>query len=776
MLEASPIIEPRPAPAPLPLGPQPRPIASGFSAVTPILTAIWLLSGISMLALLLVRGFSPVTAVLFSFLTLLYVRGIFTVARRWAIRREMVRERPTLIGRIVDINRASTWKLWLWISIITGIYFGAAVMIFQLDPKSAALALPLLLLTVLETIGYFMIFMVANFAILFGPFLLYARIGLDVSDPGDASWQVKVSDVRGQKAAVDEMNKILRLIEQGRKFTQSGGLKERGILMVGPPGTGKTMLAKAIASSLQLPIVTTSGASFAGMFMGMDILKVLMMSRMAKKRARKWGGCAVFIDEFDALGSRRSGMGGGMGGIAGGMFGMGGMMALNMLLVVMDGLDNPSFLRRVFRRWVNSLLNGVFIVPQRLPLGNGHSITLRIPPLKPPRYNIFFMGATNRPQVLDEAVTRPGRFGRQIYFKMPDFVDRKDIAELYFARVRHDKTLDAPAMRDEFARITKGYSPAMIQQALSVALMYAFEHGREGFVWGDLRESMGNIEAGLAEAVTYSPKEALGVARHEMGHAIASRFFVPDTQSVRLSIRKRPGMLGHHRTVEAQETFTMFRSRLAGEIRHSLGSIAAERVFYGENASGVSADLQSATSMAAQMVGAFGMGPELRGDEDSLRAQQIGERLVSRAAATGSALEGGNLIATVLSNHHAARDVAQILGLAYVDVWRLMMKNREAIDKLAHVLVERQELVGREIDELLNSATLEGPDTVEAWPDFFFSVDGGQQMCPRCRHLLPEGARYCYNCGESMFSPLNPAQAPTKTTVKAEVQKKPRSR
>jgi len=775
MLEASPIIEPRSAPAPLPLGPQPGPIASTFSAVTPILAAIWILSGFSMLALLLIRGFSPITAVLFSFVTLLYVRGIFVVARRWAINREIVRERPSVLGRIVDINRAGTWRLWLSISVLTGLYFFIAVAVFQTDPKTAALDLPGLLLSVMAIVGYFLIFLVAQFSIFFVPFLIYARIGLTATDPGDANWQVKLSDVRGQRSAVEEMKKIIQLIEQGRKFTQSGGLKERGILMVGPPGTGKTMLAKAIASSLQLPIITTSGASFAGMFMGMDVIKVLMMSFMAKRRARKWGGCAVFIDEFDALGSRRSGMGGG-GGIAGGMFGMGGgMMALNMLLVVMDGLDNPSFLRRVFRKWVNSLLNGLFVVPQRIPLGNGHSIALRVPPLKPPRYNIFFMGATNRPQVLDEAVTRPGRFGRQIYFKMPDFADRKDIADLYFARVRHDKTLDAPAMRDEFARITKGYSPAMIQQSLSVALMYAFEHGREGFVWGDLRESMGNIEAGLAEAVTYTPKDALGVARHEMGHAVASRFFVPDTQSVRLSIRKRPGMLGHHRTVEAEETFTMFRSRLAGEIRHSLGSIAAERVFYGENASGVSADLQSATAMAAQMVGAFGMGPELRGDEDSLRAQQIGERLVSRAAATGSALEG-NLIATVLSNHQAARDVAQILGLAYVDVWRLMMKNREAIDNLAHVLVERQELVGREIDELLNSATLEGPDTVDAWPDFFFSVDGGQQMCPRCRHLLPEGARYCYNCGESMFSPLNPAQAQTKTTVKAEVQKKPRSR
>src|SRR5207253_321709 len=197
-------------------------------------------------------------------------------------------------------------------------------------------AVPALLLTPLGTVLQVLFLILANFMLFFGPFLLYSRVGMDASDPGDASWQVKISDVRGQAAAVEEMTKILHLIEQGNKYVQAGGMRERGILLVGPPGTGTTMLAKAIASTLQLPIIVTSGASFVGMFLGMDILKVLMMSRMAKKKARRWGGCAIFIDEFDSRGSRRQGVGGGGGGMMGGMFG-GGRMARSMLVVGMGG-------------------------------------------------------------------------------------------------------------------------------------------------------------------------------------------------------------------------------------------------------------------------------------------------------------------------------------------------------------------------------------------------------------------------------------------------------
>jgi ATP-dependent Zn protease len=743
--------------------PSPPPTAhaqQALNTLSPLLAVFWVFSGLSTFSVLLLGGYQPVTAFLLALVTMLYIRGLFTVFRRWLIDREVIRERAGLDQRIVDISRTTSWRRYLWVTFLTGLYFTFTVGLLGLQAGEAVAAFPGLLAPALTLVGYILVLVVGQGLIFFGPFVLFARIGLTASDPGDASWQVKVSDVRGQEAAVHEMDKILRLIEQGRKFVQSGGIRERGILMVGPPGTGKTMLAKAIASSLHIPIIVTSGASFAGMYMGMDILKVLMMSRMAKKRAKKWGGCAVFIDEFDALGSRRAGMGGGMG-LMGGMMGGGGMMALNMLLVVMDGLDNPGFLRRTMRKLVNAPLDASFLIPQRLRLGT-RTIPLRIPPLKPPRYNIFFMGATNRPQMLDEAITRPGRFGRQIVFKMPDLEDRKDIADLYFSKVRHDPALDAPDLRTEFALITKGYSPAMIQQSLSVALMYAFEHNRDQVTWEDMREAMANIEAGLAEPVKYTAREALAVARHEVGHAVANRFFLPEMKSVRLSVRMRGGSLGHHQAVEAEEMFSKFRSWLAGDIRWGLGSIAAERVFYGENSQGVSHDLYSATRIAARMVGLWGMGPDTRSDEDGLRAEVIGQRLLSKAAAMESANEP-NDVATILKDRDKTRDVAQMLGSAYVDAWRLMVKNKEAIDQLAHQLVEKQELVGKEVDALLDSVKLMAPDGTGGWPDFLFSLDGGQHLCPRCHRLLPEGARYCINCGESLFSPLNPAQ----TTIKS---------
>ncbi|MDQ2943323.1 MAG: AAA family ATPase, partial [Candidatus Dormibacteraeota bacterium] len=528
-------------------------------------------------------------SIAYAVFAMLVCRGVLTLFKRWLILTERVAAENNADERTLETNRAIFWRRILWLTIAFVAYFAIFYIFYGLAPLEAMDALPGLLAAAIPQLAYFLVIMIANFMLFFGMFFIYGRIGRTYVDPGEANYEVRIEDVRGQKSAVAEMRRILTLMDQGRNYVKAGGKRERGVLMVGPPGTGKTMLAKGIASSMHVPIIITSGSSFQGMFLGMDALNVFMTVRAAKTRAKRWGGSVIFIDEFDALGSRRGGMGGGgLGGGLGGMFG-GGQLGLNTLLVMMDGVDNPGYFKQFFRRFVNVTLDGLFL-PRQIGF-NGTRLKLRIPILRAPRYNILFVGATNRPAVLDEAITRPGRFGRQIIFRMPIKEDRKDIADLYFSRKKHDPQLDTPARRDEFARVTDGYSPAMIEQALSLALMYAFEDARDAFNWQDLREAMGNIEAGLAHPVEYTERDKIAVARHELGHAVAARYFLPDAVSVRLSIRMRTGSLGHHRAVEKEEEFSHFRSQVAGELRHGLGAIAAERVFYGENSTGVSMDL-----------------------------------------------------------------------------------------------------------------------------------------------------------------------------------------
>jgi ATP-dependent Zn protease len=654
-------------------------------------------------------------SIAYAILAMLVCRGVLTLFKRWLILSERIAPENTADERTIETNRGIFWRRLLRLAIVFALYFSGAFLFYGLDPLSALDVLPGLIASALPQLAYFLVIMIANFMLFFGAFFIYGRIGRTYVDPGEANYEVKIEDVRGQKSAVEEMRRILRLMDQGRNYVRAGGKRERGVLMVGPPGTGKTMLAKGIASSMHVPIVITSGSSFQGMFLGMDALNVFMTVRAAKGRAKRWGGCVVFIDEFDALGSRRSGMGGAGGGGLGGMFG-GGQLGLNTLLVLMDGVDNPGFFKQFVRRFINVALDGLYL-PRQIAF-NGTRIPLRIRILRAPRYNILFVGATNRPQVLDEAVTRPGRFGRQIIFRMPTKEDRKDIAELYFSRKKHDTEMDTPARRDEFARVTDGYSPAMIEQATSLALMYAFEDGRDAFNWRDMRESMGNIEAGLAHPVVYTERERIAVARHELGHAVAARYFLPGAASVRLSIRMRSGSLGHHRTVEKEEEFSHFRSQSAGQLRHTLGAIASERVFYGENSTGVSMDLIQATDLTAHMIAVWGMGPDPLPMHQSRLAVSVGEYLISVAAIVGSDLLGGETMAgKALQNPRMRQAIAQVLGAAFIDDWRVMYVNKEAIDLAAEALMAQGELVGDEIAGLLDSVGLREPVESDPYPE-----------------------------------------------------------
>jgi SpoVK/Ycf46/Vps4 family AAA+-type ATPase len=637
-----------------------------------------------------------------------------------------------------------------------------------------------------------MLFLV-NFLILFGPLLILGVQQIKGYEPGDADWGVKLEDVRGQVEAREEVTRVVSLWQSGEEFEKAGGKRERGVLFLGAPGTGKTMLSKAIATSFNCPFVTIPGSGFAQTFIGMDAVIVRYLARKAKKLAAKWGGqCIVFIDEIDAVGMRRQALGAGrfdpnpytqslqehlffgprgaltpdgdlvletaawreklfasraeprpgvyppaIEKLAGairnvmippGMGGQGGGLALNQLLVVMDGIDDPPATKRFFTNRLNTFLDALYVVPRRI---GGRSLRLRPP--RPRKEEIYFIGACNVAlEALDPALTRPGRMGRHIYFRTPTWEDRRDIFDLYLAKVAHDPALDAPHKRDELARITNGYSPAMIDQVCSMALTYAHSGGRERFEWRDLVEAMTTVEAGVAIGQPYPKHEERATAIHEAGHAVCSHLYNENLLSTRLSIRKRGSSGGHHQAMEIEDRFGHWRSEQVGQLIWALGAMAAEHVFYGQNTTGVGGDVASVTMQAAGMVGFHAMAPapidlrdriadpeEREREEQHVmeRFEQIGYQIMHRS---GGGMMDGNPFASTLGDPSKRQLVAGLLGQAFVIAWSTVRANRRGTEYVANKLVEKGELYGDEVTHLLDDARLRKPEIdvldEQTWP------------------------------------------------------------
>jgi ATP-dependent Zn protease len=696
--------------------------------------------------------------------------------------------RPSLFGLesqqlreedVVARRRVWFWRFWVKASIVIAI---VAVPLWLFVDSG-------LLIGILPLLVIFPFYLIMNFAVLFGPLLFMNVSQIQSFEPGDAEWGVKLADVRGQVEAKEEVRRVVSIWQSGEAFERAGGKRERGLLFLGAPGTGKTMLAKALATGFNSPFVSIPGSGFAATFIGIDAIVVRILARRAKRLARKWGGqCIVFIDEIDAVGMRRNvlnpAFGDGAGhapydvhdllwygphgalnpsgdlilenrrwrerlfaerapqapgpsaltnrvnGVLNFMFpgGMGGgSLALNQLLVVMDGIDNPPFFKKLFTSKINTLLDGIYIVPRRV---KGRS--LRLPGAKPRREQIYFIGATNVPvDRLDPALTRPGRMGRHVWFRTPTKQDRLDILDLYLNKVSHAPELDQEHRREEVARVTNGYSPAMLEQVTSMALTIAHHSQREALEWDDLVEAMTTLEAGTAVGIEYIPEESRAVAIHEAGHAAAGHVYLKGAESTRLSIRMRGGALGHHQALEKEERFSRFRSEEFARLVWALGAMAAERVFYGENSNGVGGDVQSVTAQAALMVGASAMGPqpfeisprEGESEEEARerilkRFEKIGIQIINRTSGGGPFSE--NPVASVLGDPDKRAIVGQLVGQAYVAAHNLILANREAVEQIADVLNARRELFGNELLELLEDAKLTIPEVdlseESSWP------------------------------------------------------------
>jgi cell division protease FtsH len=483
---------------------------------------------------------------------------------------------------------------------------------------------------------------------------------------------VRFSDVKGAGMVVDEAVKTLNLFLAHRTFSERmGGSARRAILFEGPPGTGKTYMAKAMAAEGGVPFLFVSSSAFQSMFYGQTNRKIRSYFRALRKYARREGGAIGFIEEIDAIGGARGGMGAGRhhDGVAG---------VVNELLIQLQSFDQPPLTTR--------MAGGVIELLNRwLPAGR----EWRKP--APAAANILVIGATNRAADLDPALVRPGRFDRAIFFGLPSRSGRREIIDYYLAKKAHETELDDPDTRDTLSALTAGYSPVMIEHLLDESLVWALRRGADRLSWADVQQAKMTEEIGLAQPVEYTEAERRTIATHESGHATVAWLAGRGRKLDVLSIVKRKDALGLLAHSEEEERFTKTRSEIYALVQIAFGGMVAEELFFGETSSGVAADLQAATNAACQMIGSLGMG----------------STLISAAALE---LPGAsNIVSKVLSTDAGRAEVEELLGRAKDAARDMLESNRHVVEALRDALLERDELVGSEILEVIGGARSDAP-------------------------------------------------------------------
>jgi ATP-dependent metalloprotease FtsH len=501
--------------------------------------------------------------------------------------------------------------------------------------------------------------------------------------PGETG--VGFKDYKGNPEVLEVARRIVTLLKGVKEFKQMGGEVIRGVLLIGPPGTGKSYLGQCISTEAGVPFGYLSAPSIQGMFWGMDVLRIWSLYNKARKLARKYGACIVFIDEIDAIGARRGAAATPFGvGALGGLFG-GGYGALNQLLTELDPLPRDDSLKARLLR--------------RLGLKTGKAV---LPP-------VLTMAATNLPEALDPALLRPGRFDRKIVIDLPDFDGRKEIIEYYLSKVAHE-----PMDLDRLAYDTIGYSPVAIKYVINEAVIQAHFEGRNKITYEDFTRAREVYEWGLRQPIkSMSMEDRRRLAYHEAGHAIAMHFLYRRERLTKVTIVRYGGALGLAAPKPKEEIYTRDKNEILADIKVSLASRAAEELFLGTQLSGVYSDLQHATQMAMAYIGLWGMGGSL----------------VSIAAMGGT------------PNGALHQQVDRLLKEQYREVKRLLDENREAVIAVAETLLEKLELNGDEVAAIVREVERRKrlglpPITMPALdaPAQRFPVDGQEE-----RPAAPQG-------------------------------------
>ena len=447
---------------------------------------------------------------------------------------------------------------------------------------------------------------------------------------------IHFADVAGEDEAKENLQEIVNYLHDPSKYKEIGASMPKGILLVGPPGTGKTMLAKAVAGESNVPFFSISGSEFVEMFVGMGASKVRELFNQAKEKAP----CIVFIDEIDAIGQKRS------GGAYGGNDER--EQTLNQLLTEMDGFEGN---------------NGVII-----------------------------LAATNRPESLDPALTRPGRFDRRVPVELPDLKGREAILRVHAKKVKLEPDVDFTAI----ARMASGASGAELANIVNEAALHAVRSGRKLVSQSDLEESIEVVIAGYQRKNSIlTDKEKWVVAYHEIGHALVAAKQTNSAPVQKITIIPRTsGALGYTMQVDEGDHYLMTKEELENKIATLTGGRAAEEVVFGSITTGASNDIEKATKIARAMLTQFGMSEEF----DMVALETVtnqylgGDSSLACSAKTQDEIDG-LVVKLIKEQHKKARDI--------------LSENRKKLDELAKFLYGRETITGEEFMEILNKPEAE---------------------------------------------------------------------